>query len=96
MQKNTRKALKEEFEEEVHPPFDDVSAALLNYLRETGGCSKDDLLKVDAVTKESASLVDKMLEYGLLKKGDNDMVSMTKKGKKVLTLLSKLTEVQTM
>ncbi len=95
MQKNTKKALKEEFEEEVHPPFDDVSTALLTHLRETGGCSKEDLLKVDAVTKESASFIDKMLEFGLLEKGDDDTVKITEKGKKVLSRLKELKEVQT-
>ncbi len=94
MQKKIRKALKE-VKEEVHPLVDDVSTALLNYLRETGGCSKEDLLKLDAVTKESASIVDKMLELGLLEKGDNDTVKITEKGKKILALLGKLTEVQT-
>ncbi len=96
MQKNSKRALKEEFKEKVHPLFDDVSTALLTHLRETGGCSKEDLMKVDAANEESASLVDKMLEFGLLEKGDDDMVSMTKKGKKVLTLLRELKEVQTM
>ncbi len=96
MQKNTRKALKEESKEEVHPLLDDVSRALLTHMEETGRSSKEDLLKVDAVTEESASFIDKMLEFGLLEKGDNDTVKMTEKGKEVLALLGELTEVQTM
>ncbi len=48
------------------------------------------------MTKESASFIDKVLEYWLIEKGDDDTVSITEKGKKVLTLLGELTEVQTM
>ncbi len=65
MQKKTRKALKEESKEEVHPQLDDVSRALLTHMEETGRSSKEDLLKVDAVTEESASFINKMLKFGL-------------------------------
>ncbi len=96
MQKKTRKALKEESKEEVHPLLDDVSRALLTHMEETGKSSEEDLLKVDALTEESTSFIDKMLEFGLLEKGDNDTVSITEKGKEILTLLKELEEVQTM
>ncbi len=95
MQKKIRKALKE-VKEEVHPLVDDVSTALLTHLEETGRSSKEDLLKVDAVTEESTFFIDKMLEFGLLEKGDDDTVKITEKGKEVLALLGELTEVQTM
>ncbi len=93
MQKKTKKALKEESKEEVHPLLDDVSRALLTHMKETGGSSEEDLLKVDAVTEESTSFIDKMIGYGLLKVGDDDTVSITKKGKKVLALLEESQEV---
>ncbi len=96
MQKKTRKALKEESKEEVHPLLDDVSRALLTHMKETGGSSKEDLLTLDAVSKESTSFIDKMLEFGLLEKGDDDTVKITEKGKEVLALLGELKEVQTM
>ncbi len=95
MQKDSKKALKEESKEEVHPQLDDVSRALLTHMEETGRSSEEDLLKVDAVTEESASFIDKMLEFGLLEKGDDDTVKITEKGKKILALLKGLKEVQT-
>ncbi len=95
MQKKTRKALKEESKEEVHPLPDSVSRALLTHLRETGKSSKEDLFEVDAVTEESASFIDKMLEFGLLEKEDDDTVKITEKGKEVLASLKKLEEIQT-
>ncbi len=95
MQKNTRKALKEEFEEEVQPLLDCVSKAPLTYLKETGKSSEEDLLTLDAVTEESASFIDKMLKFGLLEKGDDDTVKITEKGKEILASLKKLEEVQT-
>ncbi len=96
MQKKTRKALKEESEEEISPLLDGVSKALLTHLEETGKSYEEDLLKVDAVTEESASFIDKMLEFGLLEKGNDDTVSITEKGKEVLSRLKELEEVQTM
>ncbi len=93
MQKKTRKALKEESKEEMNPLLDDVSRALLTHLKETGKSSEEDLLEVDAVSKESASFIDKMIEYGLLKVGDDDTVSITKKGKEILALLEESQEV---
>ncbi len=94
MQKKTKKALKEESKEEIHL-LDNVSRALLTHLKETGKSSEEDLLKVDALTEESASFIDKMLEFGLLEKGDDDTVKITEKGKEVLASLKELEEVQT-
>ncbi len=94
MQKKTRKALKEESKEEMHPLLDDVSRALLTHLEETKKSSQEDLLTLDAVTEESASFISKMLEFGLLEKGDDDTVNITEKGKEVLSRLKKLEEVQ--
>ncbi len=94
MQKKTRKALKEETKEEVYPLLDDVSRALLTHLEETGKSSEEDLLEVDAVTEESASFINKMLEFGLLEKGNDDTVKITEKGKEVLASLKELEEVQ--
>ncbi len=95
MQKKTRKALKEESKEEMNPLLDDVSRALLTHMEETGKSSEEDLLEVNAVTEESASFIDKMLKFGLLEKGDDDIVKITEKGKKVLASLKELEEVQT-
>ncbi len=95
MQKKTRKALKEEFEEEVQPLLDCISKALLTHMEETGKSSEEDLLTLDAVTEESASFIDKMLKFGLLEKGNDDTVKITEKGKEILALLKGLKEVQT-
>ncbi len=94
MQKKTRKALKEESKEEMHPLLDGVSRALLTHLKETGKSSEEDLLELDAVNEESASFINRMLEFGLLEKGDDDKVNITEKGKEVLSRLKKLEEVQ--
>jgi len=70
---------------------DGVTAAILEYVVETNGCTKEDITKIKAVAKETQSLLGELENCGLIKiKGDTAEV--TEKGRKFLEHLRKIEE----
>lgn len=65
---------------------DDVSAAILKHIVDTGGCSKEDLMNIDAVVEEARFLMRELQELGLIDV-EGDTVKVTEKGRKVLEQL---------
>jgi len=70
---------------------DGVTAAILDHVVETGGCTKEDITKIKAVVKETQSLIGELEKCGLIKiKGDTAEV--TEKGRKFLEHLKRMEE----
>ncbi|MBU7029152.1 MAG: hypothetical protein HXS48_19610 [Theionarchaea archaeon] len=68
---------------------DGVTAAILEYVVETNGCTKEDITKIKAVVKETQSLLRELEKCGLIKiKGDT--VEVTEKGRKFLEHLKEM------
>jgi len=68
---------------------DGVTAAILEYVVETNGCTKEDVTKIKAVVKETHSLLENLENCGLIKiKGDT--VEVTEKGRKFLEHLKEM------
>ena len=68
-----------------------VSIAILEHLGETGGCTKEDMVNLDAVEKETESIIAGLKEFKLIKV-EGDVVEMTEEGRKFLENLQKLKE----
>ncbi len=68
-----------------------VSIAILEHLGETGGCAKEDMVNLDAIDKETESIIAGLKEFGLIKV-EGDIVEMTEEGRKFLENLQKLKE----
>ncbi|MBU7025437.1 MAG: hypothetical protein HXS48_00735 [Theionarchaea archaeon] len=70
-----------------------VTAAILDHIVETGGCTKEDITKIKAVIKEAQSLLRELESCGLIKiKGDTAEV--TEKGRKFLEHLKEIVPCQ--
>lgn len=63
--------------------LDELSAAILKRVVETGGCAKEDLVNMDTVVIESQSLIMGLTQVGLIEIQE-DTVVITEKGRKVL------------
>jgi predicted methyltransferase len=70
---------------------DPVSTAILKHIVDTGGCTWEDILDIDAVTKESESCIERLRDYGLLEITGGE-VKITKKGIKMYEELQGLTK----
>jgi len=68
---------------------DGVTAAILEYVVETNGCTKEDITKIKAVVKETQSLLEKLENCGLIKI-EGDTAEVTKKGRKFLEHLKEM------
>ena len=68
-----------------------VSIAILEHLGETDGCTKENMVDLDAIDKESEFIMAALREFGLIKV-EGDIVEMTEKGRKVLEDLQRLEE----
>jgi len=68
-----------------------VSIAILEHLGETGGCAKEDMVDLDAIDKETESIITVLKEFKLIKV-EGDIVEMTEEGRKFLENLRGLTE----
>jgi len=68
---------------------DGVTAAILEYVVETGGCTKEDITKIKAVVKETHSLLGELENCGLIKI-EGDTVEVTEKGRKFLEHLKEM------
>jgi predicted methyltransferase len=63
---------------------DAVTNAIFCRIAETGRCSREELVTLDAVVEEGESVVKELRENGLIEVG-KDTVALTEKGRKVLT-----------
>ncbi len=72
--------------------FNTVSIAILEHLGETGGCEKEDMVDLDAIEKESESVIAVLKEFKLIKI-EGDIVEMTEEGRKLLENLQELEEI---
>ena len=70
---------------------DGVTAAILDYVVRTGGCTKEDITKIKAVVREAKSLVGELEKCGLIKIKD-DTAEVTEKGRKFLEHLKEMEE----
>jgi len=70
---------------------DGVTAAILEYVVETGGCTKEDITKIKAVVKETHSLLGELEKCGLIKI-EGDTAEVTEKGRKFLEHLKEIEE----
>ena len=68
---------------------DAVNNAILGNIAEKGACSQKDLILLDAVEKESKSVIRELKECGLIEVG-KDAVTLTEKGKNVLAFIDGL------
>ncbi len=68
-----------------------VSIAILEHLGETGGCEKEDMVNMDAIDKETESIIAGLKEFKLIKV-EGDIVEMTEEGRKFLENLQGLKE----
>jgi len=68
---------------------DGVTAAILEYVVETNGCTREDIAEIKAVVKETQLLLGELENCGLIKiKGDTAEV--TEKGRKFLEHLKEM------
>ena len=71
---------------------DEITVAILEHIVETGGCTKEDIVNLDSVVKESRLVVAELEQLGLIKiKGD--IVLITEIGTKFFEHLQKLEEL---
>ena len=71
---------------------DEITVAILEHIVETGGCTKEDIVNLDSVVRESRSLIAELEQLGLIKiKGD--IVLITEIGTKFFEHLQKLEEL---
>ena len=71
---------------------DRVSAAILDCIVETGGCTREDIMRIDAVVEESEFLITELKHLGLIEI-EQDAVIVTEKGKKLLEYFQDLEEL---
>ena len=69
-----------------------VSIAVLEHLEETNRCAKEDMVNMDAIERESESIIAALEECGLIEI-EGDIVEMTEEGRKFLENLQKLKEI---
>ena len=81
-----------ELEDVTESIFNTASIAILEHLGETGGCEKEDMVKMDAIDKESEFVIVGLKEFKLIKI-EGDIVEMTEEGRKLLENLQKLEEI---
>ncbi|KYK35787.1 MAG: hypothetical protein HXS46_10450 [Theionarchaea archaeon] len=71
---------------------DEITVAILEHIVETGGCTKEDIVNLDSVVRESRSLIAELEQLGLIEiKGD--IVLITEMGTKFFEHLQKLEEL---
>jgi len=68
---------------------DGVTAAILEYIVETNGCTREDVTKIKAVIKEAHSLLGELEKCGLIKI-EGDTAEVTEKGRKFLEHLKEM------
>ena len=66
-----------------------VTAAILDQIVETGGCTKEDITKIKAVVKETHSLLGELESCGLIKI-EGDTAEVTEKGRRFLEHLKEM------
>jgi predicted methyltransferase len=71
---------------------DSVTIGLLRRIVEAGKCTREELENSPEVVEESQKIIDSLEENGLIER-DQERVSITEKGEKVLKILNQLNEL---
>ncbi len=71
---------------------DEITVAILEHIVETGGCTREDIVNLDSVVRESRSLIAELEQLGLIKT-EGDIVLITERGTKFFEHLQKLEEL---
>jgi predicted methyltransferase len=71
---------------------DSVTIGLLRRIVEAGKCTREELENSPEVVEESQKIIDSLEKNGLIER-DQERVSITEKGEKVLKILNQLNEL---
>jgi predicted methyltransferase len=82
----------EHSESSIEELADDVTIGLLKRIVEARKCTREELENIPEVVEESQKIIDSLEKNGLIER-DQERVSITEKGEKILKILNQLNEL---